>query len=220
MLLSQIKGLKYPDEYFIKFFFKNALHTKKALSFLEFGCSNGNNLLLPYHYEHNVVGVDLSKKKIADAKYNFSNQNLQNKYEFYAEDMVDFTKKSLKSFDVISLPNIINYLSKDRFLEFLENLKINNFYKEDVLFFIRFRSPKDFRNGYGKEIGKNSYIVEDDLTSEKGAINSFYDDIEMVDILRKYLNLYEFQIFHIDFENLAKDKIIFNSDIIIWGKIS
>jgi len=220
MLLSQVKGLKYPDEYFIRFFFKSGFHNQKALSFLEFGCSNGNNLMLPYHYKHNVVGVDLREKRVEDAKFNFQNQNLKNSYEFYASDMVEFTKSSLKSFDVISLPNIINYLSRDRFLEFLENLKINNFYKEDALFFIRFRSPKDFRNGYGKEIGKNSYIVEDDLTGEKGAINSLYDDIEMVDILKKYLRLQDFQIFHIEFENLAKDKIIFNSDIVIWGKIS
>ena len=48
--IKEIKGLKYPDEYFIKFFFKNRLQEKKDLTYLEFGCGNGSNLMLPYSY--------------------------------------------------------------------------------------------------------------------------------------------------------------------------
>ncbi len=220
MLLAQMRGLKYPDEYFIRFFFKKGLHTKKSLSFLEFGCSNGNNLMLPYHYRHDVVGVDLNEKRVEDAGFNFDAQKLSGRYEFFSDDMVDFSERKFRSFDVISLPNIINYLSRENFLRFLDNLKRNGYYKSEALLFIRFRSPRDFRNGFGKEIACNSYLVEEDLTSEKGAINTFYDAVEMVDILRDRLGLHDFHTFHIDFENLAQEKTILNSDIVIWGQLS
>ena len=50
MIIKEIKGLKYPDEYFIKFFFKHKLYQKYNIKVLEFGCGNGNNLMLPLEY--------------------------------------------------------------------------------------------------------------------------------------------------------------------------
>jgi len=41
MKIKDIKGLKYPDEYFIKYFFKNSFSSKENLLFAEFGCGNG-----------------------------------------------------------------------------------------------------------------------------------------------------------------------------------
>lgn len=45
MRLSDIDGLKFPDEYVIKFFFKEGLH-KNSAKVLELGCANGNNARL------------------------------------------------------------------------------------------------------------------------------------------------------------------------------
>ena len=53
--IKDIKGLKYPDEYFIKFFFKNELHKKQNLKYLEFGCGNGSNLMLPFQYGRGIL---------------------------------------------------------------------------------------------------------------------------------------------------------------------
>jgi len=208
MRLRDIKGLKYPDSYFIKFFFKNGLH-KKRLRYLEFGCGNGNNLMLAKEYDNEVIGVDLNCKRIEEAKRLMDG-------EFFCEDMREFVKKREFKVDVISLPNIINYICKKDFEEFLGNLK--KFYNKGILF-IRFRSLRDFRYGRGEDLGSNCYRCSDDLTGEKGAINCFYSEVEMVDLLRKYLNLKNYKLFHIDFENLAGDKIILNSDIVIWGEI-
>ncbi len=49
-MLKEIKGLKFPDEYFIKFFFKNKLNQNNNIKVLEFGCGNGNNLALCLEY--------------------------------------------------------------------------------------------------------------------------------------------------------------------------
>ena len=222
MKLKEIKGLKYPDDYFIKFFFKNELHTKSDLTYLEFGCGNGNNLLLAYEYGNNVIGVDYSNVSIENANYNF--QLSQNKkFNFFTKDMREFVQISKNiNADVLSLPNIINYIKKTDFIKFLTLCRDNKLYKKEANFFIRFRGSKDFRFGVGKRISNDSYQIEMDnnMTGEAGALNCFYTEVEMIDILRKYLNINNYKLFHIDFENIAcNGDIVFNSDIVIWGTI-
>jgi len=97
MDITKIKGLKFPDEFFIRFFFKNKLNTKK-LKYIEFGCGNGNNLLLPYEYGNEIIGIDYNKDAIEMAKYNFS--LLKGKYKFYNADMRNFVKEK-KIFSLI-----------------------------------------------------------------------------------------------------------------------
>ncbi len=226
MHIRKIKGLKYPDEYFIRFFFKNRLHEKRHLRYLEFGCGNGNNLMLPYEYADNeVIGIDYNATLIEDAKHNFKSiKNNGSSYKFYIEDMRIFAKNYQDIYcDILSLSNIINYIPKVDFIKFLQNCKSNKLYKEKAKLFIRFRTPRDFRFGLGKRIDKQTYIIDvhNDITGEQGAMNCFYTGNEMIDILRKYLIIKDIKLFNIDFENLAKnDDIILNSDIVIWGTIS
>ena len=42
-MIHKINGLKFPDEYIIKFFFNEKLEKKRG-KVLELGCGNGNNL--------------------------------------------------------------------------------------------------------------------------------------------------------------------------------
>lgn len=224
MLIPKIKGLKYPDEYFIKFFFKERLHEKTNLKFLEFGCGNGNNLMLPYQYNNEVIGIDYDKTLISFANENFNLLKHNQKYSFYSADMREFVKKNNNiNADILSLPNIINYISKIDFINFLKNCKNNKFYKNNSKIFIRFRTHRDFRFGLGNRIDNCCYQIDKDnnTTGEAGALNCFYSGIEMIDILRKYLNLTDYKIFHIDFENMALNgDTILNSDIVIWGSIN
>jgi SAM-dependent methyltransferase len=220
--ISKIKGLKYPDEYFTKFFFKNKLHEKKGLKYLEFGCGNGSNLMLPYSYENSIIGVDYSADLIDMANYNFALLNKRDSnYELITDDMRTFVKKNMDiQSDVLSLPNVINYIPQTDFIEFLQTCKVNKLYSEKAKLFIRFRTPRDFRYGLGNRINNKCYKVDNNITGELGALNCFYTEIEMIDILRQYLNLHDFTVLNIDFENIAVngDKIL-NSDIVIWGTI-
>lgn len=43
MKTKEISGLRCPDDYMIRMFFKLGLHMNTG-SFIEFGCGNGNNL--------------------------------------------------------------------------------------------------------------------------------------------------------------------------------
>jgi SAM-dependent methyltransferase len=224
MTPKQIKGLKYPDDYFIKFFFKERLHEKKDLRFLEFGCGNGSNLMLPYMYDNEVIGIDYNETLISYAKDNFNLVNNNQRYRFYSADMRDYAEKNSNiNADVFSLPNIVNYISRTDFTNLLNNCKNNKLYKKNSKIFIRFRTPKDFRFGLGNRVNHCCYQIdkENNITGEAGALNCFYSEIEMVDILKKYLNLTDYKLFHIDFENIAfNGDTILNSDIVIWGTIS
>ena len=221
--IKNIKGLKYPDEYFIKFFFKNRLHEKENLTYLEFGCGNGSNLMLPYAYDNSVIGVDYDGTLISMAKDNFSSYEQQDNYfEFYAEDMREFPiKHSNIKADVFLLPSVIYYIGKDDFIKFLMDIIDNNHLNTNIPFYIRVRTPKDFRFGLGQKIAYNSYELPFDvITGEGGANITFYYENEILDILKKYLKLKDYKIFHLDNQNEHNGEVVLNSDIVIWGTIN
>lgn len=217
-----MKGLKYPDEYFIKFFFKTGLDQRSNHTFLEFGCGNGNNLLLPYQYNNDVVGVDFNAALIGDAKDNFSLVQNQNQFQFYAEDMRDFVVKhpSLQA-DVFMLPSVACYIAREDFIHFLQSVKNNQLIKSSVPFYIRLRTPKDYRFGLGEKIEQNTFKMPNPSgTGENGSLMVFYNEWELVDLLREHINLKNFNVFSLDCQNEQEGQIILNSDIVIWGEVN
>jgi len=221
MLISEIKGLKYPDEYFIKFFFRNELHNKSNLKYLEFGCANGSNLMLPYQYNNEIIGIDYDNSLIDDATHNFELLSGTH-FKFYADDMRQFTKKQkdIES-DVLILASVIYYISKNDFIEFLKDTVSNNNLNKNIPCYIRVRSTKDFRYGYGEKIDLNRYrMPKDSMTGEHNAEIEFYTEFDILNILKKYLNLRDYKVFHLDNQNEHNGEIILNADIVIWGIIN
>lgn len=220
MDIKNIKGLKYPDEYFIKFFFKYQFHTQENIKFFEIGCSNGCNLMLPYSYDSDIFGVDLNPTLIEYANENFKNMN-NKKYNFCNEDMRDFCKNNsdLKS-NVLILANSIYYISKNDFIEMLRNIKKNNLIQRNATIFIRFRTPHDFRNKKGEFQDENAYIMHNGITGEDGIFCKFYEEEEILTILKNELALRDFQSMKIEYENIQNEVKVNNSDIVIWGTIN
>ena len=117
--------------------------------------------------------------------------------------------------------NIVNYITTDDFINFLKGIVENNIIKRGADFFMRTRTIKDFRFGIGREVAENTYQMPDDytITGEAGCINRFYQESEMIELLKKELNLQEYKIFHLDCQNLQNGVTLLNSDIVIWGKV-
>ena len=220
MNIKNIKGLKYPDEYFIKFFFKYQYHNKNNLKFFELGCSNGCNLMLPFSFDNDVVGIDLNENLIDYANENFKSMVKEN-YKFYKDDMREFCKntKDIKS-DVLIMANSIYYVPKNDFIQLLNNIKNNRLIKENSTIFIRFRSPKDFRNNKGNYIDENTFLIYNGITGEDGILCKFYEEYEMIQILRETLDLRYFQSMKIEYENIQNNTKVNNNDIVIWGTIN
>ncbi|ECW8955357.1 class I SAM-dependent methyltransferase [Campylobacter lari] len=223
MYLKDLKGLKFPDLAVIKFFFKQELHRKNNQKVLEFACSNGNNLSLFANYDYECIGVDLSKENIDNANYNFKNVIQAKKYEFFNDNILEFPLKNPNiNADIFMIPNVINYLLREDFLNLLKISKQNSMYKDNALFFLRTRSIKDYRYGYGEKIAHNCFkITNDNTTGELGCINTLYQEYELVEILKEYLNLYDFKVLTYENTNIMgeDEKLVHDSDIVIYGKI-
>lgn len=221
MNIKNIKGLKYPDEYFIKFFFKKGLHKIDKKKYLELGCSNGCNLMLPYQYNNSVLGVDMDQQSIFYANENFNIFNQNTKFQFFNTDMRKFCKEQKNLYaDVLILANSIYYIPEDDFINMLKNIIENKLIKENVPFFIRFREIDDFRNNKGVIIGKNSIIMKNEVTAEDGLFCKFYEKNEMINILSEQLNIRNFEMMDIRYDNIQNGIKVNNHDVVIWGEIN
>lgn len=218
MNLSKIKGLKFPDDYLIKFFFKEGLNNWKG-NVVEFGCGNGNNLMLFNHYRWSTTGIDINKDQIEHAEYNFANFAEYDKYSFIEHDISKSIYGVLKGdIDVILFPGIVNYISRESVLNLWG--EIRKFIKKDAMIYLRTRSIKDYRYSRGQRVEHNGFILDIKETGEYQTLNVFYYEYELVDMLREklWLDTSTMHIFPIDFINLQNGMPIFNSDIVIWGK--
>ena len=66
--LASIRGLRFPDEFLIRFFYKRG-HDHRTGRVLELGCGNAINLCLYDAYGWDVTGVDISAQAAADASH-------------------------------------------------------------------------------------------------------------------------------------------------------
>ena len=229
MLISKIKGFKYPDAELVRWFFKNKIYEISTKKVLEFGSHNGNNLALFASYDYECLGVDLSKENIKNANFNFKELFKYKKCKFFIDDIKNFAKeKSDIKASVFLIPNVINFLTKNEFITLLKNARQNKLYsygggdEKNVYshFFLRARSVKDYRYGLGKSLENGSFLlVDDEYTGEKGCICTAYQEYELVELLKKYLNLFDFELITSENINVKNKKLIKDSDIIIYGKI-
>ncbi|HEX2559449.1 methyltransferase domain-containing protein, partial [Phenylobacterium sp.] len=67
--LRDIKGLKFPDEFVVRHFFKRGLAERPG-KVLELGSGTGNNLSLYAAYGWRLTGVDYDAAALADARWN------------------------------------------------------------------------------------------------------------------------------------------------------
>jgi len=220
MKLPQIRGLKYPDEFVIKFFFKHTLHTRTG-NVLELGCGNGNNLHLFHEYGWSAIGLDVSRESLDDAEHNFSSvQPQESRHQFIQRDLTNgMGGASSAKFDVILLANILCYIPRSSVINVLQEL--NQRATPGALVFLRTRNTRDYRYQRGEEIERNGFYLAETETGEKGLLNVFYDEWEMVDMLRENLKLdmNTAEVLRVDFQNPQQGVVVDNSDIIIWGQI-
>ena len=216
-MIHKINGLKFPDEYIIKFFFNEKLEKKKG-KVLELGCGNGNNLSLFSSYNWKTLGVDNSKMNIKNATKNFNLCSSKNKnFTFLCSDMLKYllSIKKIDS-DVVILCNSIYYQHYDDIISTLNLLKLKT--KKSTLFFFRVRLNNDSRKMLSKKIYNNTYKLKKNLTNEKGAIITLFEPKKFLNILQNIFKPSKISYLKNGGENFLKKKIVFNSDLILWFK--
>lgn len=223
MLYKDIKGFKFPDEYTVRFFFREKLDRKRG-KILELGSSNGNNLMLFYQYGWNVTGIDidgqsikLAKKYFADCKIHY---RLQNDFCFVKRDMVDFASRfDGKPYDVLLLASSLYYLSEKNIINLLTLVKKNCLIHKNSYIYLRIRTPKDYRYGKGKKLGEKSFKLTIGETGEKGSTMTFFTESELMALLNTFFEFQHYHLFRCLFDYYKMNVPILNSDLIFWGKI-
>ncbi|TBR78388.1 class I SAM-dependent methyltransferase, partial [Campylobacter novaezeelandiae] len=87
-------------------------------------------------------------------------------------------------------------------------------------FFLRARSIKDHRYKLGKTLENGSFILNnDEFSGEKDCLCTCYEEYELVEYLKEYLNLYDFEVIMSENINVKNKIFIKDSDIIVYGKI-
>ncbi|MBS0296618.1 MAG: class I SAM-dependent methyltransferase [Proteobacteria bacterium] len=209
--LRDIRGLKYPDEYVVRWFFKQALHQRPG-RLLELGSGVGNNLALPVAYGWNVDGVDLSQAALDDARHNLGPEAGL----IHADLSRGLPDAALGPYDAVMVPNLLCYLTLGQAETVLDQLKPR--LKRGADIFLRTRLPDDHRCGRGAEIDVRTWRLDTPETGEQGLINRFYDEAELVELLTERLGLTGAVALKVKFDNPQGGMIVTNSDLVVWGR--
>jgi len=211
--LSEIRGLKFPDEFVVRHFFKRGLQTRPG-RVLELGSGVGNNLALYGEYGWRLTGVDYDAAALEDARW-----NLGDDVELIQADLSQGAPPLAGAFDALIIPNLICYLTREQALAALSAIRAHLAPGCEV--FARTRLVDDYRYGRGAAEGPDGFRLATPETGEAGLFNRFYTQAGLVELLEESLGLTERCELAIRFDNLqAGVRVPGNSDLVVWGVAS
>lgn len=210
--IAELRGLRFPDVYVVRMFFKEGLHHERG-RVLELGCGSGNNLMLFADYGWDVTGLDISAASLADARHNLAGNGA-----FIECDLTsDFPLAEGAMFDAIVLPNIVYYLPRRAFVRLLTACRRH--LRQGGLLFLSTRLPEDWRWGRGQEEEPGGFRLDCRETGEHGLLNVFYGADELAELIREHFGeLREPQRLFVTYDNPQGGIIVRNAEVIIWGR--
>lgn len=209
--LSELRGLRYPDDYVIRMFFKEQLHHQPG-RVLELGSGSGNNLLLFQGFGWTVTGVDISHESLADARYNLGTVGA----DLVHADLSHSLPNLAGEFDCVLLPNVNYYLPRVAFVRVLTALRPK--IRIGGRFYLRSRLLDDWRFGRGQEVERNGFQLDCSETGERGLLNVFYTVDELRELITTHLGPLEgLQSLLVRYDNPQNGITISNSEVVLWG---
>jgi SAM-dependent methyltransferase len=218
--IKDIRGLKYPEECLIRFFFKNGLH-KGPGRVIEAGCSNGCNLRLFREYDWETVGIDISREALSDGEANFSAMpTAGGSFRFIHYDLREGLPRDVNGpFDCVLFPSSLYYIPRASMIQVLRDAW--PLLRRGAVYYLRMRTLRDYRFGRGEPVETNGFRLTTEVTGELGVLNVFYHEHELVDMLREHLGAdpARMKIMQVDYQNVQNDIIVSNADVVIWGRV-
>lgn len=209
--LREIRGLKFPDEFVVRHFFKRGLDQRSG-RVIELGCGTGNNLSLYQAWDWDCVGIDRDAAALDAARY-----NLGETPELIQADLSMGLPATSSSFDAVIIPNLLCYLNGKQGKAVLSSLKpLLSPYCE---IFVRTRLVDDYRYGRGAEEEPDGFRLSTPETGEAGQFNRFYTQAGLVELLTEALGLTDRIELSVRFDNIqAGRRVPGNSDLVVWGR--
>mgnify|MGYP001038298862 CR=1 FL=1 len=141
------------DKYVLPFI-EDVMKIDKNTSILEIGCGEGGNLL-PFVKRgcSNIVGIDMSEGKIANAKKYFEKQENYKNVTFIADDIYNIDPIELGQFDIILTRDVLEHIhNQEKFMHF-----VKAFMKPKGKFFLGF---PPWHNPFGghQQMCKNKFL--------------------------------------------------------------
>lgn len=142
--------IKTTSKYVIPYIDKH-LSLNSETRILEIGCGEGGNLKPFLDINCKVVGVDLSKNKIALGKEQYSSDPKHENINLISEDIYSLSVSDIGTFDVIFMRDVIEHIhNQEKFMAY-----VKPFLKDTGVFFLGF---PPWQNPFGghQQITKNS----------------------------------------------------------------
>lgn len=209
--LRDIKGLKFPDEFVVRHFFKRGLADRTG-RVLELGSGTGNNLSLYAAYGWSLIGVDYDAGALDDARWNLGAEATLIQADL-AKDVPPLDGR----FDALLIPNLLCYLTLDQARAALIGLKPALAPCCEV--FVRTRLVDDYRYARGAMEEPDGFRLATPETGEAGLFNRFYTPAGLVALLDETLGLEDREELAVRFDNIqAGRRVPGNSDLVVWGR--
>jgi SAM-dependent methyltransferase len=209
--LPDIRGLKYPDEFIARHFFKRGLHQKTG-RVVELGGGTGNNLSLYAAYGWNLTNVDYSAAALADCRWNLGEAVTLIEADL-SKGLPDLGATPI---DVLLIPNLLCYLTSAQASAVLTAARTR--LAPGAEMFVRTRLTDDYRCGKGVEEEPNGWRMTTTETGEAGLFNLFYTEDGLVRRLVDELGLIDPTALKVSFDNIQNGVLVSpNSDLVVWG---
>mgnify|MGYP001294075659 CR=1 FL=1 len=209
--LPDIRGLKYPDEFIARHFFKRGLHQRTG-RVVELGGGTGNNLSLYAAYGWDLTNVDYSAAALADCRWNLGDDVTLIEADL-SKGLPDLGGAPI---DVLLIPNLLCYLTSAQASAVLTAARARLAPGAEV--FVRTRLIDDYRCGKGVEEEPNGWRMTTAETGEAGLFNLFYTEDGLVRRLVEELGLTQPTALKVAFDNIQNGVLVSpNSDLVVWG---
>ena len=210
--ITEIRGLKFPDEFVVRHFFKAGL-ARQTGHVLELGSGAGNNLELYLQFGWTVTGIDYDPSALDDARW-----NLGEGPTLVQADLTRGLPALEGRYDALIIPNLLCYLTRTQARAVLVGLR--TCLAPGCRVFVRTRLVDDYRYGRGERIETDGYRLDTPETGEADLFNLFYTPAGLVGLLDETLGLTERQELAVRFDNVqAGRRVPGNSDLVLWGVV-
>jgi hypothetical protein len=210
--LSDIRGLRYPDESLIRHFFRERLHERPGRA-VELGCGSGSNLMLYQGFGWRVEGADIDRASLDDARWNLGPDAV-----LVEADLSKTTPAELAGpYDALLLPSSLYYLGFDSAEKLARDFAPR--LSPGCAVYLRVRMTDDYRWGRGEKLSAQTFRLATPETGEAGLINCFYTETQAVELMRRTLDLRDVTTLRVRFDNVQSGVLVpGNSDLVLTGR--
>ena len=141
-------------------------------------------------------------------------------YRFVQHDLSQGLPENLEGlFDCVLFPSSLYYIPRSSAIRVLRDAR--KLARPGAAFYLRMRTLRDYRFGRGEPVETNGFRLTTEVTGERGVLNVFYDEYELVDMLRDHLGAEadQMRFLQVDYQNVQNDVVVSNADVIIWGRL-